>query len=70
MSDISKPAPPTNRRRTDALAQITPDRLVRRINALPLWARDYIHLLEMRVDPQGEIEELVFYAIRTAPSSS
>ena len=48
-----------NRRRIDALAVITPDRLAPRINALPLWARDYIHLLETRVDPQGEIEELV-----------
>jgi hypothetical protein len=60
MSVISKTASPMSRRRAEALAEITPDRLARRINALPLWARDYIHLLETRVDPQGEIEELVF----------
>jgi protein tyrosine/serine phosphatase len=36
-----------------------PDALVARINKLPKWARDYIHHLSTRVDPQGEIEELV-----------
>lgn len=41
MSDIPKLVPPMNRRRADALAEITPDRLAWRINALPLWARDY-----------------------------
>lgn len=30
-----------------------------KINKLPFWARDYIHNLETRADPSGEVQELV-----------
>jgi hypothetical protein len=37
---------------------IAKDDLAGRINRLPIWARRYIHDLEIRADPSGDIQEL------------
>jgi hypothetical protein len=37
---------------------IAGDDLNDRINRLPLWARRYIHELETRADPSGDIRDL------------
>jgi len=37
-----------------------PKNLSERINSLPKWAREYIHELEARADPAGDVQELIF----------
>jgi hypothetical protein len=37
---------------------IAKDDLADRINRLPVWVRRYIHDLETRADPYGDIQEL------------
>ena len=37
---------------------IAKEDLVDRINRLPVWARRYIHDLETRIDPSGDIRDL------------